>query len=218
MNSKWEEFVEGRLVYKEKIEASPDLIERYIEEHQKQLDLLFELHELADEWVEIRDPDDMSVFLLDRLRLVAYFCFLTSSFLDHMTCVRGLIKSQDNWQKVFYAGKAALVMYETFVSYNDYQKHFSQLINEGYPDLSDRYKDVGHLIRSFKKHRKYDQELKIIRHCVSGHYHKQFNQYYRMVRDMNIEDFELSLYLSMGILKIKMNLIYDIMNLDEDGG
>ncbi len=217
MNSEiWTHFEKGVEKNRIYILKNPELIDKFIDDYFKQMSQLYEIHEISEGFI-LDITDEIDVFLNDRLSLAKYFCFLASSFLDQLVCLKGIMNSSRKWEEVFFTNRAVLIIYETFETYKAYQKSFSYQVSENYSRFESSYRSIAHLRKEFIKNLRIESLFKDVRNQVSGHYAKEFTDYFHLSKRIDSIEAEKALHLSMGLLKLKMDLIYSMVDLDDDG-
>lgn len=127
---------------------------------------------------------------------IKYNCFLTSSFLDLLTTIKGFINTTTDWEDIYFAKSGYLTIYETINTYNSHRKRIYKHVNEELPELRDRFIFLNKKLKSYKNKYDFDKLIKNIRHKTAGHFDKDFIEFYRNINKIDknnsinaIEDF-----------------------------
>lgn len=213
MENIWASFKESVEQNKLLIQNNTKLIDAYINDHFKEMTTIHNFSEMSENVVlEVKEEIDINIE--ETLTLGKYFCFLTSSFLDQLVCLKGLLKHETSWEKLFFANKAALIVYETFETDKKYQKSFSNQIND-YPKLEITHKEIVLITRTLLKQENINKLFGDIRNKVAAHYHGDFPDYFKLTAALDEVRAENVLHLSLGVIKLKMQLISSMLDLHE---
>lgn len=192
--------------------------DKLIEGHHKQLQISFSILGITDNVNEIYKKIDEKIDFSNVETLIKYYCFITSSFLDLLTNLKGFLNSKTDWEIIYFSKKGFLTVYETVKTYNYYQENFKKLVKNEHLHLLKKYNEINVDLKQFKRNYKYDTRISTFRNKAAGHYDKDFLVYYRQVESIDrnnsivmIEDF-------LDFLKKLMLFLHQIVSEMEEKG
>src|SRR5699024_998995 len=141
---------------------------------------------------------------------IKYFNFLTSSFLDLLCTLKGLFNSKTEWEDIYYSKAGFLTIYETINTYHFHQKDFKTFVDKDHPELLDDYKKLNSYLKNYKAKFKHETEIALIRNKTIGHFDKNFNDYYELIKKLDKNESIIAIETFMNFLKLLMTFV-DIM-------
>ena len=186
-----------------KIESISELSE-LIEKHNQNLIRTFSVLEHTAEGTKIVSSKEILDSFLKTELQIKYFCFLTSSFLDLLTTLKGFLNSKTEWENIFFSKSGFLTIYETINTYDFHQKTIYEIVNSDYSHLRVKYVQLNKVLKKYKKDYKYSTTISQIRNKTAGHYDNDFIDFYTIIKKLDkaesinaIEDFLDFLHLLM---------------------
>ena len=182
---------------------------RLIQGHTKNLEDAYVLLIFIDDELDKLELKDSEMGFSAMKTQIEFHCFLTSSLLDLLSITKGLLVSDESWQKIFYLKNAYLTIYETVKTFNSHNVNFKFIVAQEYSHLLEEYKEITLSLRVFKKEYNFDSGISKIRNSISGHSDKDFNVYYENI---------LSLKSKKNIKAINdfMDIVYKLMKFSYD--
>lgn len=146
---------------------------------------------------------------------IKYNCFLTSSFLDLLTTLKGFLNSTTEWEDIYFAKSGYLTIYETINTYYFHHKKIFNRVNDEFSVLKERFIWLNKELKTYKEKYDYDELIKKVRHKTAGHFDKDFIEFYNYINKIDkntsinaIEDF-------LDFLKRLMIFDYEIADIAE---
>ncbi len=189
---------------------NPEEYDKLIEGHYSQLTGSFAvLESILGDFLEIEDYQ----FKIDFSTLetkIKYSCFLTSSFLDLLTTLKGFTNSKTEWENIYYMRSGFLTIYETLNTYNYYQNSIKKLVVDEYSELETQFLEINKLVRNYKRKHKYSSLMKDIRNGIAGHYDNDFVKFYTEIKKLNKEMAIKAIEEFLNLLKLIMIFLFVI--------
>jgi hypothetical protein len=168
------------------------LIKGYHYEIKGCFDMLEGLKEL-----ELEGGEDISKFDFSSHETTLRFaCFVSSSFIDLLTTLKGINKATTDWEYMYHARIGYLIIYETIKTYHQHKKSIYEIVNSKRKDLFEYFKLLGKLLKDYKNQHDYEKSISKIRNKTIAHFDKDFYEYYKYFEKLNspeskkaIEDF-----------------------------
>lgn len=138
---------------------------------------------------------------------IKYFNFLTSSFLDLLCTLKGLFNSNSEWEEIYFAKSGFLTIYETINTYHSHQKDFKLFIDEDHPELLEDYKNLNRYLKNYKAKFNHKTEIASIRNKTVGHFDKNFDDYYELIKKLNKSESIIAIESFMNFIKLLMHFV-----------
>lgn len=113
---------------------------------------------------------------------------ITISHLDLIVANKYLHSSLLDWEKIFFHKSIYLTVYETLMTYKEYEKFLFDFIIERDCSLKENFDAVNNEIKDFKKKYSYSNRIEKIRNNIAGHISKDFDLYYSTIFKFNGEE------------------------------
>lgn len=187
---------------------SIEQIEELIQGHFGQLQSTLSVLDFIKKGADILESENVKTDFVSTESNIKYFCFLTSSFLDLLTTLKGFMNSKTEWENIYFSKISFLTIYETISTYHEYQISIKPIVNSDHPHLLEPYKKTNEILKAFKKDYGYEKVIAPLRNKAAGHYHKDFIEYYEQIKSL---DREISIRATedfLDFLKILMHFTY----------
>tara|TARA_R110001583_G_C5493568_1_gene395040 strand:- start:49 stop:702 length:654 start_codon:yes stop_codon:yes gene_type:complete len=135
---------------------------------------------------------------------IKYFSFLTSSFIDLLTTLKGFINSVTEWEFIYNSKSGYLTIYETIKTYHKYQLEIKDFVSNDHPHLFEKYKELNIHLRNYKKKFNYKTEISTIRNKTAGHFDENFIDYYEQIEKLDKEKAIIAIEEFLDFLKLLM--------------
>lgn len=179
-----------------------------IESDHFKLESMFSLLNFLKQGNELIASENISVDFSRTETNIKYYCFLTSSFLDLMTTLKGFLIKKTKWENIYYSKYGFLIIYETIITYHKYQKDFREIIHKDYPHLVSEYNGLNDSLKEFKNKFKYDTKIATLRNNAGGHYNKDFSVYYEQISNITMSESVTAITEFLDFLKSLIYFIY----------
>jgi len=188
--------------------SEEELFNEFIQGHHDELRGMHSLLDLLKVGNELIAIEKLTVDFSTTETNIKYYCFLTSSFLDLLTSLKGFLTAKTEWEIIYYSKYGFLTIYETVKTYHKYQKDFRAIVDNYHPHLKDEYAELNIVLKTFKKDYEYDTNISTLRNKAGGHFNEDFLVYYEQIENINKEHSVKAITEFLNFLKSLMQFIY----------
>lgn len=187
---------------------------KFIVDHHENLKELIQ----GINWIkEIKNKVEMTDKLIHIFQYsesnLKYFSFLTASFLDLLSSLKGLFNAETEWEEIYYSKSGFLTIYETINTYQSHQKEIKSFVDNDHPELLEDFKNLNSYLKNFKSEYKHQTKMRNIRNKTAGHFEKNFTEYYELVKQLNITESIRAIESFLDFLKLLMNFVDNMANI-----
>jgi hypothetical protein len=184
------------------------LLNKFIEDDFSKLENMMSLLSFFKLGNKVISSENLSVEFSDTETKIKYYCFLTSSYLDLMTSLKGFLNQKTKWEIIYYSKYSFLIIYETIKTFHKYQTDFRAILEKDFMHLKDDYNRLNDALKIYKNKYDYDNKISTIRNKTGGHFNEDFLIYYEQITKLEKLDSVNAITDFLEFLKSLIDFIY----------